>query len=79
MKAALARNKMVYLSSDAHRQLRVLAVRRNQTMGEVVATLIGQELAELANPWTRPEGLLLQQEVLAKVWDDPALDVYNDD
>ena len=75
----MLRAKMVYISPDAHRQLRLLAARRSRPMGEVVATLIGQELAELANPWTRPEGLLLQQEVLAKVWDDPALDVYNDD
>ena len=75
----MLRAKMVYISPDAHRQLRLLAARRSRPMGEVVATLIGQELADLANPWTRPEGLLLQQEVLAKVWDDPALDVYDDD
>ena len=48
-------------------------------MGEVVETLIGQELAEITNPWTAPEGLMLQEQILAKVWDDPALDVYDDD
>ncbi len=40
---------------------------------------VDRELAELANPWTSPEGLLLQQAVLARVWDDPALDVYDED
>ncbi|MBI3997686.1 MAG: hypothetical protein HY355_01545 [Armatimonadetes bacterium] len=48
-------------------------------MGEVVEALVAEELAELANPWTGPEGLWLQQKALAEVWDDPALDVYNDD
>lgn len=38
-----------------------------------------QELADRANSWTSPEGLLLQQDVLALVWDDPALDVYDHD
>ncbi|MGH7432919.1 MAG: hypothetical protein ACREJL_04110 [Candidatus Methylomirabilales bacterium] len=41
--------------------------------------LVEQELADLANPWTSPEGLLLQQDVLGRVWDDPALDVYDHD
>ncbi len=75
----MARGKMVYISPDAHRQLRLLAARRNRSMGEVVASLIGEELAELTNPWTGPEGLALQERMLASVWDDPALDVYNDD
>ena len=75
----MPRGKMVYISSDAHRRLRLLAARRNRSMGEVVETLIGQELAEITNPWTGPEGLMLQEQILAKVWDDPALDVYNDD
>jgi acetoacetate decarboxylase len=48
-------------------------------MGELVRELVEQELADLANPWTSPEGLALQQHVLAQVWDDPALDVYNHD
>ncbi len=48
-------------------------------MGEGVKELVDRELAELANPWTSPEGLLLQQAVLAGVWDDPALDVYDED
>jgi acetoacetate decarboxylase len=48
-------------------------------MGAVVEELVEQELADLLNPWTNPEGLLLQQNVLAQVWDDPSLDVYNDD
>jgi hypothetical protein len=70
---------MVYISIDAHRQLRLLAARRNRPMGEVVATLVKEELVELSNPWTGPDGLLLQEQMLAKVWSDPALDVYNDD
>ncbi len=48
-------------------------------MGDVVEELIEQDLADLSNPWTGPEGLILQQHVLAQIWDDPALDVYNDD
>ncbi len=47
-------------------------------MGDVVDDLVKQEFAELVNPWTGPEGLQLQQKVLADIWDDPALDVYND-
>jgi acetoacetate decarboxylase len=47
-------------------------------MGEVVADLIDQELADLTNPWTAPEGLWLQQKALTDVWSDPALDVYDD-
>jgi acetoacetate decarboxylase len=48
-------------------------------MGRVVEELVEEELTDLVNPWAGPEGLMLQQEVLAAVWDDPALDVYNDD
>ena len=73
----MPRSKMVYVSPTAHRQLRLLAARRNRPMGEVVAALIEHELAELTNPWTGPDGLALQEQWLATVWDDPALDVYN--
>ncbi len=48
-------------------------------MGQTVEELVDEELAELANPWTSAEGLWLQQKALAEVWEDPALDVYNDD
>jgi len=75
----LARSKLVYIKPEAYRQLQLLAARRNRPMGEVVAALVEKELAELANPWTGPEGLLLQERVLARAWDDPPLDVYNDD
>jgi hypothetical protein len=47
-------------------------------MGQTVEDLVAEELAELANPWTSPEGLWLQQKALGEVWDDPALDVYKD-
>jgi acetoacetate decarboxylase len=70
---------MVYISEEAHRRLKLLAVRRNRPMGEVVEDLLEQELADLVNPWTSTEGLILQQHALAQIWDDPALDVYNDD
>jgi predicted DNA-binding protein len=72
------RGKTIYISGEAHRRLKVLAARRGRTMGAVVGELVQQELAELANLWTGPEGLWLQQKALAEVWDDPALDVYND-
>lgn len=71
--------KMVYVSVEAHRRLRLLAARRNRPMGRVVEELVDQELADLVNPWTSTEGLMLQQKALAAVWDDPALDVYDDD
>ena len=75
----MARGKSVYISREAHQRLKLLAARRNSPMGEVVSDLVAVELAELANPWTNPEGLWLQQQALAEVWDDPSLDVYNDD
>lgn len=75
----MPRAKMVYVSEKTHRRLKLLAARRNRPMGELVEKLVEEELAELANPWTSPEGLMLQQTVLGQVWDDPALDIYNDD
>jgi hypothetical protein len=71
--------KMVYVSVEAHRRLRLLAAQQNRTMGQVVAELVDQELADLVNPWTSTEGLMLQQKALSAVWDDPALDVCDDD
>lgn len=44
----------------------------------VVEDLVDRELTDLANPWTGPEGLRLQQRVLREVWNDPALDAYED-
>lgn len=75
----VAKPKMIYVSAEAHRRLKLLAVRRNRPMGEVVEELVDHELADLTNPWTGPEGLVLQQKILTDIWDDPALDVYNDD
>lgn len=75
----MPRGKMVYVSDEVHHRLKLLAARRNRPMGEVVEELVEQELAELANPWTSPSGLILQQAMLARVWDDPALDVYDND
>lgn len=39
---------------------------------------MAQTIDDIANVWTGPEGLRLQQKALAASWDDPALDVYND-
>ena len=75
----MPRAKMVYISAEAHQRLKLIAARRSRPMGKVVEELVEQELADLANPWTSPEGLLLQEHVLARVWDDPALDVYDHD
>ena len=63
----MGRTKMVYISEQAHLRLKLIAARRNRPMGQVVEELVEQELADLANPWTSPEGLLLQQHVLAQV------------
>lgn len=73
-----AEGKTVYISEHSHRRLKMLAARRGRPMGEVVEELVEAEFADLANPWTAPEGLWLQQKTLAGVWDDPDLDVYND-
>ena len=75
----MSREKMVYISEEAHHRLKLIAARRNRRMGQVVEELIEQEVVDLANSWTSLEGLLLQQRVLAQVWDDPALDVYDHD
>jgi hypothetical protein len=71
--------KMIYVSEQAHGRLKLLTARRNRPMGEVVEELVAQAVADLANPWTTPEGLILQQNTLARIWDDPALDVYDHD
>ncbi len=56
----MPRGKPVYISEKAHQQLKLLAARRNRPMGDVVEELIEQDLADLSNPWTGPEGLILQ-------------------
>lgn len=71
----MSRGKIVCISPEAHHHLKLLAARRGRSMGELVANLVEQELADLANPWTDPEGLWVQQKALAEVWSDPALDV----
>jgi hypothetical protein len=75
----MAAKKMVYISARAHQRLKLLAAHKQRAMGEVVEALIEEELSELANPWTSPAGLLAQQAALGAVWEDPALDVYDDD
>ena len=75
----MARAKMVYISAEAHQRLKLIAARSNRPMGKVVEELVEQELADTGDPWTSPEGLLLQQHVLARAWDDPALGVYDHD
>lgn len=75
----MARSKMLYISARAHQRLTLIAARRNCPMGQVVEELIEQAMADLANSWTSPEGLLLQQQVLDPVWDYRALDVYDQD
>ena len=58
-------------------------LRRTKQGEEIVVTERGKPIAgppiSRANPWISPEGLLLQQDVLARVWDDPTLDVYDHD
>lgn len=70
---------MVYVSEGTHRRLKVLAARRNRSMGELVEELVANEAEELENPWLSPAGLRIQQKALQEVWGDPALDVYDDD
>ncbi len=75
----MPRGKMVYISEKAHQRLKLLAARRNRPIGDVVEKLIEQDLANLSNPWTGPEGLILLQHVLSQISYNPSLDVYNDD
>ena len=51
----MSRAKMVYVSEEAHRRLRLLAARRTRPMGRVVEELVEEELADLVNPWTSTE------------------------
>ena len=71
--------KIVYISEKAHGGLKLLAAHCRRPMGELIEDLVAQELADLVNPWTAPEGLMLQQNILARIWNDPALDVYDHD
>ena len=74
----MARMKMVYVSEKAHRNLRLLAAKRNLPMGKVVEALVEADLADLDNAWTDAGGLELQQRALARLWDEASLDVYGD-
>jgi len=75
----MPRPKMIYLTAETHQRLKLLAARRSRTMGAIVEEMVERELADVAGPWTGPDGLLLQQQMLAQVWSDPALDVYDRD
>ena len=75
----MADQRMVYVSARTHQRLKLLAAHRNRTMGEIVSDLVDHEVADAAQLWTGPEGLTLQQRMLSKVWDDPALSVYDED
>ena len=56
--------KIVYVSDQTHRRLKLLAARRGRTMGAVVEELVEQEATELGNAWTSAEGLSVQQRAL---------------
>lgn len=71
-------NRIVYVSEEAHRRLKLLAAQRGRAMGQMVEELVRQEIEDQQNPWTGPAGLALQESVLREAWDDPALDVYDD-
>jgi len=48
-------------------------------MGEMLEELINAEVDDQANPWIAPGGLSLQQAAADSAWDDPELDVYNEE
>ena len=75
----MTRNKTLYVSESTHRRLKILAARRNRSMGEVVDELVEREAEELENVWLSPAGLGMQEHVLRDVWEDPALDIYDRD
>ena len=70
---------MIYVSPATHRKIRMLAAREGRTMGQVVGRLADQRIAFESNPWIEGVGLSLQGEALARVWDDPELDMFDDD
>jgi hypothetical protein len=72
------RDKMVYVSATAHRRLKILAARRNRSMGRVVEELVEREAEEFENPWLTPSGLRVQEKALHETWGDPELDIYDD-
>jgi len=73
------REKTVYVSETAHRRLKILAARRNRSMGELLEEMVEREAEEFENPWLTPAGLRIQEKALHELWGDPALDVYDDD
>ena len=75
----MPRDKMLYVSEVAHRRLKILAARRNRSMGELVEELVEREAEELENPWLSAPGLAMQEKALDEVWGDPAMDVYDRD
>ena len=75
----MPREKTVYVSETAHRRLKILAARRNRSMGELLEEMVEREAEEFENPWLTPAGLRIQEKALHELWGDPALDVYDDD
>jgi hypothetical protein len=71
--------KTLYVSEATHRRLKILAAKRNRSMGDLVAEMVERETEDLDNAWLSPGGLELQSQMLRDAWDDPALDVYNRD
>ena len=74
----MPRQKTVYVSEATHRRLKILAARRNRSMGDLLEDLVAREAEELENPWVAPAGLRLQEAALREVWGAPELDVYDD-
>jgi hypothetical protein len=75
----MTRGKILYVSEATHRRLKIIAARRNRSMGQVVEDLVDREAEELENIWLSPAGLDMQDQVLRDAWEDPALDVYDSD
>jgi hypothetical protein len=75
----MPREKTVYVSEAAHRRLKILAARRNRSIGDLLEEMVEREAEEFENPWLTPSGLRVQETALTEVWGDPALDVHDDD
>ena len=77
--STMSAQRIVYVTDQTHQRLKLIAVRRGRTMGELVDDLVEQEATELGNVWTGPDGLAVQRRALVRIWEDPSLDVYNED
>lgn len=75
----MAGSKIVYISERVHKKLKIISAQRGRPMGKLIEEMVDAEMDDQTNPWLGPAGLNLQQTAAIDAWDDPDLDVYNDE